>query len=140
MGLFVGERCAQRCHPDVTPLAGEGDGDGIHWALHDHRDSPVGELVLEGAVQLCSLVEQRGVCGVEVFGSGPVGIAEVGVSSTDESEDLAVMDDRENDPVANRSISRPVLAVTATPLISISSSVTPCRRRWSTRLVQPAGA
>jgi len=55
---------------------------------------------LEGSEQLCSLVEQRGVAGVEVFGSGPVGIAEVGMLSTDESEDLAVVDDREDDPVA----------------------------------------
>ena len=98
--LLLGQRCAERCNPDVASLAGEGDGDGIHRAFHDHRDGPVRGLVVEGAEQLRSLVEQRGVAGVEVFRSGPVGIAEVGMSSTDESEDLAVMDDREDDPVA----------------------------------------
>ena len=140
MGLFVGERCAERCNPDVTPVAGEGDGDGIHRALHDHRDGADRELVVEGAEQLCSLVEQRGVAGVEVFGSGPVDIGEVGTPSTNESENLAVMDDREDDPVPEP-VDQPTGACdVATPVISISSSVTPCRRRWSTRLVQPAGA
>jgi hypothetical protein len=140
MGLFVGERCAERCNPDATPLAGDGDGDGIHRAFHDHRDSVAGELMVEGAEQLRSLVEQRRVGGVEVFRSGQVDIGEVGSPSTNESENLAVMDDREDDPVPEPSIIRPVLAIVATPVISISSSVTPCRRRWSTRLVQPAGA
>ena len=81
-------------------MAGEGDGDGIHRAFHDHRDGADGELVVEGAEELCSLVEQRGVAGVEVFRSGPVDIGEVGMPSTNESENLAVMDDREDDPVA----------------------------------------
>ena len=40
----------------------------------------------------------------------------------------------------NRSIRRPVRARVATPAASISSSLTPCPRRWSTRFVQPAGA
>ena len=62
--------------------------------------APLAGLVVAGAEQLCSLVEQRGVAGVEVFRSGPVGIGQVGVSSTDEAEDLAVTDDREDDPVA----------------------------------------
>src|SRR4029453_6893783 len=84
--------------PDVTPAAGEGDGDRIHWAFHDHRDSVAGELVVEGAEQLCTLVEQRGVAGVEVFGSSPVDIGKVGTPSPNESENLAVMDDREDDP------------------------------------------
>ena len=61
--------------------------------------APTRELVVEGAEQLCSLVKQRGVAGVEVFGSGPVDIGEVGTPSTNESENLAVMDDREDDPV-----------------------------------------
>jgi hypothetical protein len=100
MGLFVGQRCAKGSNPDVTALAGEGDGDRIHGAFHDHRDSTDGELVVEEAEQLGSLVEQRGVAGVDVFGSGQVDIGEVGTPSTDGSEDLAVMDDREDDPVA----------------------------------------
>src|SRR4051812_18408105 len=37
--------------------------------------------------------------GVEVFGSALVGIGEVGVASADEAEDLAVVDDREDQPV-----------------------------------------
>ena len=85
--------------PDVTPLAGEGDGDRIHRAFHDHWDGADRELVVEGAEQLCSLVKQRGVAGVEVFGSSPVDIGEVGTPSTHESENLAVMDDREDDLV-----------------------------------------
>ena len=40
----------------------------------------------------------------------------------------------------NRSMSRPVRAMVATPASVISSSVTPRPRRWSTRPVQPAGA
>jgi hypothetical protein len=40
----------------------------------------------------------------------------------------------------NRSIGRPVLAVVATPVANISASLTPRWRRWSTRLVHPAGA
>src|SRR4029453_11247348 len=65
MGLFVGERCAERCNPDVTPAASEGDGDRIHRALHDHWDGADRELVVEGAEELCSLVKQWGVAGVE---------------------------------------------------------------------------
>jgi len=99
MGLFVGERCAERCNPDVAPLTGEGDGDGIHRAFHDHWDGADRELLVGGAEELCSLVEQWGVAGVEVFGSSPVDIAEVGMPSTDESKNLAVVDDREDDPV-----------------------------------------
>jgi len=38
MGMFVGEGCAERCYPDVAPLASEGDGDGIHRSFHDHWD------------------------------------------------------------------------------------------------------
>jgi hypothetical protein len=99
MGLLLSQRCSKWSNPDVAPLTGEGDGDGIHRAFHDHRDSAAGELVVEGAEQLRALVEQRSVAGVDVFGSGQVDIAEVGTPSTNESEDLAVVDDREDDPV-----------------------------------------
>ena len=86
--------------------------------------------MFEGAEELRSLVEQRGVAGVEVFGSGPVGIGEVGMSSTDEAEDLAVMDDREDDPVAEP-VDQPAGACHGgdTGDQSFLRSVTPCRRR-----------
>ena len=98
-GLLLSQRCAKWSNPDVAPLTGEGDGDRIHRAFHDHRDSAAGELVVEGAEQLRALVEQRSVAGVDVFRSGQVDIAEVGTPSTNESENLAVVDDREDDLV-----------------------------------------
>jgi hypothetical protein len=99
MGLFVGEGCAERCNPDVTSAASEGDGDRVHRAFHDHWDGADRELVVEGAEQLRSPVEQRGVAGVEVFGSSQADIGEAGTPSPNESENLAIMDDREDEPV-----------------------------------------
>jgi hypothetical protein len=55
---------------------------------------------LKNSVQLGSFVEERCFAGVEVFRSGSVDIAEVGMPSTNESENLSVVDDREDDPVA----------------------------------------
>ena len=113
--------------------------DRIHRAFHDHRDRANGEPVLKNAEQLRSFVVQRCCAGVEVFGSCSVEIADFGMPSTDESEHLTVVDDREDDPVAE-AVDQPVLAMVATPVMIISSSLTPYCRRWSTRLVQPVGA
>src|SRR5665647_837486 len=44
-------------------------------------------------------MEQLGVGGVEVLWSAPVCVGQVGVSASDEAEDLAVVNDREDDPV-----------------------------------------
>jgi hypothetical protein len=71
MGLFVGEGCAKRCNPDVTPAAGEGDGDRIHRAFHDPWDCADSELVVEGAEQLRSLVESRPATASTAGGSLP---------------------------------------------------------------------
>jgi len=45
-------------------------------------------------------VEQGSVGGVEVSRSTAIGVAEVGVPAADEPEDLPVVDDREDDAVA----------------------------------------
>ena len=45
-------------------------------------------------------MEQRCVGGVEVFRSAAVGVGEIGVPAADEPENLAVVDDREHDAVA----------------------------------------
>ena len=45
-------------------------------------------------------MEQGGVGGVEVLRPGVVVVGEVGVAAADEAEDLAVVDDREDDAVA----------------------------------------
>ena len=85
--------------PRCSAAAGQGDGDGIHWAFHDYRDCPSGELVLKNSVQLRAFVEKRCFAGVQVFRSCSIDIAEVGMPSTNESKHLAVVDDREDDPV-----------------------------------------
>ena len=57
-------------------------------------------MVVADDVQLGSLVEQQGVGGVEVLRAGPFVIGPLGVAASDEPEDLSVMGDREDDPVA----------------------------------------
>jgi len=96
--LLVGQGGAEWSDPDVASAAGQRNGDGIHRAFHDDRDRSIGELVLNNPKQLRSLVEQRCFAGVEVFRSGSVDIAEVGMPSTNESEHLTAVDDREDLP------------------------------------------
>jgi hypothetical protein len=55
--LFVGQGGAERSDPDVAPAAGQGDRNGIHGAFHEHRDLPIGELVLKYPEQLRALVD-----------------------------------------------------------------------------------
>ena len=45
-------------------------------------------------------MEQRSVGGVEVLRAAAVGVGEIGVPAADEPENLAVVDDREHDAVA----------------------------------------
>ena len=61
---------------------------------------PAARSYLVSAEELGALVEQRSVGGVEVFRAAAVGVGEIGVSAADEPEHLAVVDDREDDAVA----------------------------------------
>src|SRR5215207_9164514 len=57
-------------------------------------------MLFVSAEELGALVEQRCVGGVEVFRSAPVGVGEIRVSAANKAENLAVVDDREHDAVA----------------------------------------
>jgi hypothetical protein len=57
-------------------------------------------MLFDSAEELGALVEQRCLGGVEVLRSAAIGAAAVGVPAADEPENLAVVDDRKHDPVA----------------------------------------
>jgi hypothetical protein len=99
-GLLVGQRGTERSNAEVAAGACQRDGDGVHRALDDHGGGAVLEQSIVDAEQLGTLVEQRGVDGVEVLRSALVCLREFGAASADEPEDLAVVDHREHDPVA----------------------------------------
>lgn len=86
-GLGGGEAGAQGGDADVTATGGEGDGDGIHWAFNQDRGAHVGGVVT-GGVELVTFAVDHGVAGVEIFGSAPVFVGQVGVSASDEPENL----------------------------------------------------
>ena len=99
-GLLIGQGRTEWCDTDVAAAAGHGYGDGVHRSLDDHRYATGGNIHLVSAEELGSLVEQRCVGGVEVFRSATVGVAQVGVPAADKPENLPVVDDREDDAVA----------------------------------------
>ena len=53
-----------------------------------------------GSVELGAFAVEEGVGGVEVLRPGVIVVGEVGVAAGDEPEDLAVVDDRQDEPVA----------------------------------------
>src|SRR5829696_2510370 len=99
-GLLIGQGCTEWGDTDVAAAAGQGDGDGVHRSLDDHRYATGGNIDLVGAEELGSLVKQRCVGGVEVLRAAAVGVAEIRVPAANKAENLAVVDDREHDAVA----------------------------------------
>jgi hypothetical protein len=87
-----------------------------------------------------ALVEQGSVGGVEVLRSAAVGVGEIRVSAANKGEDLAVVDDREHDPVAEPVNKTVGAGDGGHPAAVISSAVAPRLLRWLTSPVQPAGA
>ncbi len=137
--LGFGEAGAEWRDADVAAVAGQGDGDRVERSFDQDGGGVVGEFA--GDVELVALGEQGCGGGVEVLrvrvrsSSLYSGLRRATKPSTWWSWTMGTT--RRS---RKRSMSRPVDAVVATPAVSISSSVTPCRRRWVTRPVQPSGA
>ena len=99
-GLLPGHRRPQRSDPDEPAQSGEGDGVGVQGAFDEHRHRAGLEEFGCGAVELGALVEQGGVRGVEVLRAGRAVVGGVGVAAADEPEDVPVVGDGHDGPVA----------------------------------------
>ena len=99
-GLFFGQGRPERSDADVPAGRRDGDGPRVEWPF-DEDQRRIGDVQLGcEPEELGALVEERGVGSVEVLGTGCSVVRCGGVATTDEPEDVAVVKDGHDGPVA----------------------------------------